>query len=293
MIRPFVYDNRVSVEFFPPRDNAGIERLRDHSQRLFDEVKPSYASVTYGAGGTTQQSTHDTLEVLSEISYEVVPHISCIGVRPDDIRRMLDEYQARGVRRLVALRGDLPSGMGGLENNELRYAVDLVKLIRKHYGDAFHISVAAYPETHPQAVSSAKDLDYFIEKVEAGADNAITQYFYNADAYFDFMDRLHARNVTIPVVAGIMPINNFAQIARFSQMCGAEIPRWLRHRFENHESDMDGLREFAKEVVVDLGVRLLEDGAPGLHFYTLNQAGPVIDIWTEIKKRVPHNQFAE
>lgn len=288
MNKQFTYDNRVSVEFFPPRDAAGMDRLKDTAEKLLKTINPSYASVTFGAGGSTQDGTRRTVSMISDLSYEAVPHISCIGSSVEQMYELLDYYKSQSIKKVVALRGDLPSGMGAVpELSELRYASDLVRVIRQHSGDWFHISVGAYPEVHPQATSAHTDLEYFIKKVEEGADSAITQYFYNADAYFDFVERLRAKNINIPVVAGIMPINNFMQIARFSQMCGAEVPRWMRERCLAYGDDRASLQGFAQEIVARLGERLLEQGAPGLHFYTLNQADAVINIWQQIKNTVP------
>jgi methylenetetrahydrofolate reductase (NADPH) len=213
---------------------------------------------------------------------QVAPHLSCIGATSSSISALLDHYRTQGVRRLVALRGDLPSGM--VDRGEFRYASDLVAFIRKHSGDWFHIEVAAYPETHPQASSPSQDLDNFIRKVDAGADGAITQYFYNAAAYFDFVERARARNVSIPIVPGIMPITNFTQLARFSDACGAEIPRWIRLRLAGFHDDVESLRAFGHDVVGSLCQTLVDAGVPGIHFYTLNQAGPSANLWRGLQR---------
>jgi methylenetetrahydrofolate reductase (NADPH) len=271
----------LSFEFFPPNTPEGVEKLRQ-ARRLLCELEPEFFSVTYGAGGSTQEKTVGIIGEISSEGLQVAPHLSCIGATAASIADLLDRYRAQGIRRLVALRGDLPSGM--VDRGEFRYASDLVTFIRKHSGDWFHIEVAAYPETHPQAPSPAHDLDNFLRKVDAGADGAITQYFYNAAAYFDFVDRARARNVTIPIVPGIMPITNFTQLARFSDACGAEIPRWIRLRLAGFNDDVESLRAFGHEVVTSLCQTLLDAGVPGIHFYTLNQAGPSSAIWRGLRR---------
>lgn len=270
-----------SLEYFPPRDDAGRERLVDTTKQLL-AIDPGYISVTYGAGGSTRAGTVETVQMVQDLGCEAVPHLACIGSQPEEISELLDFYQAKGVRRLVALRGDLPSGMG-LSSSPLRYAVDLVRLVREHSGDHFKLCVAAYPEMHPQASSFDDDIDHFIEKVQAGANIAITQYFYNADAYWDFVNRVQAKGCNIPIVAGIMPITNYTQLARFSNMCGAEIPRWVAKRLESYGDDRDSIRAFGHEVVTRLCDDLRRDGAPGIHFYTLNQAEPVLKIWRDLE----------
>lgn len=260
----------ISLEFFPSRDRASEERLLNAAQqmRVFD---PCYVSVTYGAGGATREGTISTVRLLRNMGYDAAPHLSCVGSSCEDLRALLWAYRDEGVRRLVALRGDLPSGMG-LSAGELRYASELVAFIRQETGDWFHIEVAAYPEMHPQAAGPAADLDHFVRKVNAGANAAITQYFFHAGAYFDFVDRVRARGVTVPVVPGIMPITNYKQLLRFSELCGAEIPRWIRLRLEEFGDDKPSLRAFGVDVVTELCQNLLDSGAPGLHFYTLNHA---------------------
>jgi methylenetetrahydrofolate reductase (NADPH) len=270
----------LSFEFFPPNTPEGMAKLKLARQALC-ELGPEFFSVTYGAGGSTQEKTIGVIGEIAEEGLQVAPHLSCIGATQTSIAELLDYYRARGIRRLVALRGDLPSGM--VDRGEFRYASDLVAFIRKHSGDWFHIEVAAYPETHPQAPTPTQDLDNFIRKVEAGADGAITQYFYNAAAYFDFVERARARNVTIPIVPGIMPITNFTQLARFSDSCGAEIPRWIRLRLAGFADDVDSLRAFGQEVVTSLCQTLVDGGAPGIHFYTLNQAGPSASVWRGLR----------
>ncbi|MGE0796766.1 MAG: methylenetetrahydrofolate reductase [NAD(P)H] [Lautropia sp.] len=269
-----------SFEFFPPNTPEGLVKLRQTRQALVP-LGPEFFSVTFGAGGSTQEKTVGVVGEIAAEGLQVAPHLSCIGASRDSITRLLDHYRAQGIRRLVALRGDLPSGM--VDRGEFRYGADLVRFIRAHSGDAFRIEVAAYPETHPQASSPAADLDHFVRKVEAGADAAITQYFFNAAAYFDFVDRVRARGITIPIVPGIMPITNYTQLARFSDNCGAEIPRWIRLRLAGFHDDVQSLRAFGHEVVTRLCESLLAQGAPGIHFYTLNQPGPSARIWTELR----------
>lgn len=272
-----------SLEYFPPREQAGRERLVGTTKQLL-EIDPAYISVTYGAGGSTRSGTTETLLMVKELGHEAVPHIACIGSQPEEIIELLDFYKDKGVRRVVALRGDLPSGMG-LSHSPLRYAVDLVRLIKEHSGDWFDISVAAYPEMHPQASSFNDDIDHFVEKVRAGADAAITQYFYNIDAYWDFVNRVQAKGVDIPIIAGIMPITNYTQLARFSKMCGAEIPRWIAKRLESYGDDIESIRAFGHEVVTKMCDNLRSGGAAGIHFYSLNQAEPVLKIWRELEAK--------
>lgn len=269
-----------SFEFFPPKTDEGMEKLRATRQQLA-ELKPRFFSVTFGAGGSTRERTFDTVcEIQRDSGIEAAPHLSCVGSTRDNIRDILDMYKSQGIRHIVALRGDLPSGMG--LPGEFRFANELVAFIREETGDHFHIEVAAYPEVHPQAPSADKDLENFKRKVEAGADSAITQYFFNADAYFHFVGRCEQCGVTLPIVPGIMPITNYTQLARFSDMCGAEIPRWIRKRLEGFGDDRDSIRAFGAEVVTRLCQTLLDAGAPGLHFYTMNQAGPTRAIWNNL-----------
>jgi methylenetetrahydrofolate reductase (NADPH) len=265
-----------SIEFFPPATPEGVEKLRLARAQLA-QLNPGFFSVTYGAGGSTRDRT---LEIVREIQAEnlsAAPHLSCIGATKDSIRDHLAEFREIGVKRVVALRGDLPSGMA--DPGEFRYANELVSFIREESGDAFHIEVAAYPEFHPQARSAEADITNFVRKMDAGANSAITQYFYNADAYFQFVDTVRARGVAAPIVPGIMPIASFTKLARFSDACGAEIPQWMRRRFEAFGDDTASIKAFGLDVVTALCERLLEGGAPGLHFYTLNQAGLTSTIW--------------
>ena len=268
-----------SFEFFPPKTAEGMEKLRATRKQLA-QLKPEFFSCTFGAGGSTRDRTLETvLEIQSE-GHAAAPHLSCIGSTQENIREILHTYQSNGIRHVVALRGDLPSGMA--DPGAFRYANELVAFIRQETGDWFNIEVAAYPEIHPQAKSAQDDLNAFVRKVQAGASAAITQYFYNADAYFRFVDDCHALGANIPIVPGIMPITNSTQLARFSDACGAEIPRWLRKRLEGYGDDLDAIRAFGLDVVTDLCDRLLQGGAPGLHFYTLNQAGPSSTIWQRL-----------
>ncbi|MFC4276006.1 methylenetetrahydrofolate reductase [NAD(P)H] [Achromobacter aloeverae] len=270
----------LSLEFFPPRDIAAQERLVRAAKQML-AMHPRYVSVTFGAGGSTREGTAGTVRIMRNLGVAAAPHLSCVGATREDLRGILRAYREEGVKQVVALRGDLPSGMGG-DAGELRYARDLVAFIREETGDWFHIEVAAYPETHPQAESPSVDLDHFVDKVQAGADSAITQYFFNPDAYFDFVDRARAKGVTVPIVPGIMPITNHSQLVRFSQMCGAEIPRWIRMRLAEFGDDKASIRSFGVDVVSDLCRRLLDQGAPGLHFYTLNNADAPMAIWKNL-----------
>ena len=274
-------DHFFSLEFFPPRDEESAQRLQKTTQDIL-VMKPGFISVTFGAGGSTQEGSIETVKMLQAQGVEAVPHISCIGNRPEQILAILEQFKQMGVNRIVALRGDLPSGMGLLENG-LRHASDLVALIREHYGDHFFIEVAAYPEMHPQADSPTADLENFITKVNAGANSAITQYFFNPDAYFEFADRVQAKGIHIPIVPGIMPIYNFSQLSRFSQMCGAEIPRWIRLRLAEFGDDKASIRAFGIDVISQLCQTLIDNGAPGLHFYTLNQSATTLAIWKNLE----------
>ncbi|ANY17922.1 methylenetetrahydrofolate reductase [NAD(P)H] [Bordetella pseudohinzii] len=271
----------LSLEFFPPRDIAAQERLVRAAKQML-AIQPRYVSVTFGAGGSTRAGTEETVRTLTNLGCDAAPHLSCIGASREQLRDILNHYREAGVHRVVALRGDLPSGMGG-DAGELRYASDLVRFIREETGDWFHIEVAAYPEMHPQAASPTADLDHFVAKVRAGADAAITQYFFNADAYFDFVDRAQARGVAIPIVPGIMPITNYSQLSRFSEMCGAELPRWIRLRLAEFGDDKASIRAFGVDVVTELCQTLLDNGVPGLHFYTLNQSEATLGIWKNLQ----------
>ena len=268
-----------SIEFFPPKTPEGAEKLRV-TRRKLAELNPKYFSVTFGAGGSTQQGTLDTVLDIMADGHLAAPHLSCIGATRASIRAVLQQFQDKGIRRLVALRGDLPSGYGGA--GELRYANELVEFIRAETGDWFHIEVAAYPEVHPQARSPQDDLLAFERKIKAGANAAITQYFYNADAYFQFVDNAQKLGIAVPIVAGIMPITNYTQLMRFSDMCGAEIPRWVRLKLASFGDDSASIKAFGLDVVTSLCERLLAGGAPGLHFYSMNQAVATTAIWQRL-----------
>jgi len=268
-----------SFEFFPPRTDEGVAKLRAAWHQLA-QLKPRFFSVTYGAGGSTRERTLGTVLEIRQAGHEAAPHLSCIGSSREDILATLDLYKSEGIRHIVALRGDLPSGTASA--GELAHANELVALIRAHTGDWFDVEVACYPEFHPQSKSPADDLAQFQRKVEAGANGAITQYFYNADAYFRFIDECEALGLDLPIVPGIMPIANFSQLARFSDACGAEIPRWIRLKLQGFGDDTASIRSFGLDVVTDLCDRLLAQGAPGLHFYTMNRAGLTTTIWQRL-----------
>ena len=265
----------ISFEFFPPKTPESAEKLRVVRQQLYAQ-KPEFCSVTYGAGGSTQEGTFSTVRQILKEGVQAASHLSCIGASHDSVRQELATLKAMGVKRLVALRGDLPSGYG--MGGAFHYASDLVSFIRAETGQYFHIEVAAYPEVHPQAKSPQDDLHHFARKIQAGANSAITQYFYNADAYFRFVDEARKLGLNVPIVAGIMPITNYTQLMRFSDMCGAEIPRWVRLKLASFGDDAESIRAFGLDVVTQLCEQLLKGGAPGLHFYTLNQAAPTMAI---------------
>jgi methylenetetrahydrofolate reductase (NADPH) len=268
-----------SFEFFPPKTAEGKERLRAAWMQL-GQLQPKFFSCTFGAGGSTREGTLDTVLEIRAAGYQAAPHLSCIASSRAELRAQLEKYRSHGIRHIVALRGDLPSGLAS--SGELRYANELVAFIRETTGDWFHIEVACYPEYHPQTRSAADEIRNFKRKIDAGANSSITQYFYNADAYFRFVDDCEAAGVAIPIVPGIMPIGNFAQLARFSDACGAEIPRWLRFKLEGYRDDTASIRSCGLDVVTRLCDDLLTAGAPGLHFYTLNQAGLSTTIWQRL-----------
>jgi len=268
-----------SFEFFPPQTPEGTERLAATRKKLAP-LKPEFFSVTFGAGGSTRDRTLETVQQIKAEGYSAAPHLSCIGSTRENIRAILDTYRNLGINRIVALRGDLPSGMA--TTGEFQHANELVSFIREQTGDHFHIEVAGYPEIHPQAKSAHNDLLNFKRKIEAGANSAITQYFYNSDSYFRFVDECRKLGVTVPIVPGIMPIVKFAQLARFSDACGAEIPRWMRKTLEGFGDDSEAIQAFGLDVVTTLCERLLAGGAPGLHFYTLNHAAPSVAIWKRL-----------
>jgi len=268
-----------SFELFPPQTPEGVEKLRLTRQQLA-RFNPKFFSVTFGAGGSTRERTLETVLEIQAEGHVVAPHLSCIGSTQQNIRTILEKYYEAGIRHIVALRGDLPSGMA--QAGEFRYASELVAFIRQEYGSSFHIEVAAYPEYHPQARSAQADFDNFKRKIETGASSAITQYFYNADAYFHFVELCETAGLNIPVVPGIMPINKFSQLVRFSDTCGAEIPRWIRKKLESYGDDSESIQAFGLDVVTGLCEQLLQAGAPGLHFYTLNSANLTSAIWQRL-----------
>lgn len=269
-----------SFEFFPPRTPEGKAKLRATWQELA-KLKPRFFSCTYGAGGSTREGTLDTVLEIIGGGHQAAPHLSCVASTRRDIAEQLERYKAAGIRHLVALRGDLPSGIAA--SGEFRYASELVAFIRQTTGDWFRIEVACYPEYHPQTRNAADEVKNFRKKVDAGANAAITQYFYNADAYFRFVDECRAAGLAVPIVPGMMPIGNYSQLARFSDACGAEIPRWMRVKLEGYRDDAASIRAFGLDVVTDLCAKLLAAGAPGLHFYTLNQAALSAEIWRRLK----------
>ena len=265
----------VSIEFFPPNTPAGSDRLKAVVQDLA-AVKPEFFSVTYGAGGSTRDKTLATVREIAEAGFEAAPHLSCVGSTHDGIREILATYRAQGIRRLVALRGDLPSGTAVA--GEFRFAAELVRFIRETQGDDWHIEVAAYPEVHPEQRYARRDVQHFANKVKAGASSAITQFFYNPDAYFHFVDEVRALGVAVPIVPGIMPFHNYAKVAQFAARDGIEIPRWVAMKMEGYMDDAASIRAFGLDVVTRLCERLLAGGAPGLHFYALNQSGLTLEI---------------
>ncbi|MBK1695296.1 methylenetetrahydrofolate reductase [NAD(P)H] [Chromatium weissei] len=270
-----------SVELFPPKTAEGMAKLKLEINQL-NTLNPAYFSVTYGAGGSTRDGTLNTVAWLRELNIDTAPHLACIGSTREQVHELLTHYQTLGIRRLVALRGDMPSGMGAGERGNFHYANELVQFIRTEFGATFSIEVAAYPEYHPQANHPARDFENFKRKVDAGANGAITQYFYNADAYFAFVANCQRNGIHIPIVPGIMPITNYTQLARFSDSCGAEIPRWIRRKLEGFGDDVESIRAFGHEVVLNLCQQLIAGGAPGLHFYTMNQSAPIIRLWNEL-----------
>ena len=273
-------EKSFSFEFFPSKTDKGAESLALVSAELAS-LNPDFFSVTYGAGGSTQDATVDTvISIQEKTGIPTAPHLSCIGSEKAQIRDLLQFYKEKGVNRIVALRGDLPSGMQNI--GEFHYANDLVEFIRAETGDHFQIEVAAYPEQHPQANSYDEDVDNFCVKLKAGADRAITQYFFNADAYFHFVDQLQKRQIDTPILPGIMPISNFTQMARFSDSIGAEIPRWLRKQFESYGDDTDSIKKLGSEFITKMCQELLDQGAPGLHFYSMNKVEPSKTIWNNL-----------
>lgn len=269
-----------SFEFFPPRTEEGVLKLRTVREQL-SAVKPAFFSVTFGAGGSTKEGTWNTVLEIARAGQPVAPHISCIGTTRESVRELIEGYQSHGIRRLVALRGDLPSGAAG-GTGDFAYANELVAFIREHTGDWFHIEVAAYPEFHPQSRSAHEDLKAFARKVNAGANSAITQFFYNSDAYFRFVDDAQKLGVTAPIVPGVMPLTNYTQIKRFCEKSAIELPRWIEERLRAYGDDTAAIKAFGLDVVTDLCEQLLSVGVPGLHFYTMNQAGPTLQLWQRL-----------
>ncbi|MEY2776596.1 MAG: methylenetetrahydrofolate reductase [Pseudomonadota bacterium] len=270
---------QISLEFFPPKSSAASEALGGVAQALA-ALSPAYVSVTYGAGGSTREGTAATVAQMRKQFGSVAPHVSCIGASADELHALLQGYQSQGIDRMVALRGDLPSGFG--QGGDFAHAIDLVRFARQHFGSHFSIEVAAYPEIHPQARSAQADLDHFVAKMKAGADGAITQYFFNSDAYFRLVDDAYARGVEAPITPGIMPITNYTQLARFSDSCGTEIPRWIRQRLAGFGDDAESIKAFGLDVVTDLVDQLVTAGVPGLHFYTMNRAEPTLAICQQL-----------
>ena len=273
-------DNLYSLEFFPPKTPEGVAKLRAARAQLA-QLSPAFCSVTFGAGGSTRERTLETVLEIRAEGMAAAPHLSCIGSTRTSLAEVLAQYRAHGIRHLVALRGDLPSG--SVDAGEFRYANELVAFIREETGDWFHVDVAAYPEMHPQAGSPQLDLANFKRKVDAGANSAITQYFYNPDAYSRFVDDCEAIGVRVPIVPGIMPIASASKLARFSDACGAEIPRWVRKQLEAYGDDVQSIQAFGEQVITEMCEKLLQGGAPGLHFYTLNQAEPSLAVWNNLK----------
>jgi methylenetetrahydrofolate reductase (NADPH) len=272
----------ISFEFFPPQTPEGAEKLTAARMHLAT-LKPEFFSCTFGAGGSTQDRTLDTIKLIHAEGHQAAPHLSCVGGTRENISSLLNTYKEMGIQRIVALRGDLPSGMASI--GEFHYANELVSFIRAQTGEHFHIEVAAYPEFHPQANSAREDMLNFKRKIDAGANSAITQYFFNADAYFRLVDETHKLGVTAPIVPGIMPIVRYSQLARFSDMCGAEIPRWMRKTMEGYGDDVESVQAFGRDAVTQLCEKLIAGGAPALHFYTLNQANASIDILNRLGYR--------
>ncbi len=271
---------RISFEYFPPKTEQGKEKLINETTPALNALNPEFFSVTYGAGGSTRDTTLGVVSTIREAGIDVAPHLSFGGDDEDTVAKLLDTYRERGINRLVALRGDMPSGMGGAM--QLVYANQLVAFIRERTGDHFNIEVAAYPEIHPEATSYDSDVQYLKGKLDAGANRAITQYFYNVESYFYFLDQCAAAGIDKPIYAGIMPITNYANLSRFSRNCGAEIPRWICKRMESYGNDLESVRKFGIELVTQLCQTLLDNGAPGIHFYTMNQVEPTQEIYNNL-----------
>lgn len=272
-----------SCEFFPPKTDQGLEKLFSTAEILKAELNPAFFSVTFGAGGSTRETTFNAVtRLMQHTGCDVAPHLSCIGSSKEQLKEILDDYQQQGIKRLVSLRGDMPSGT--VSHGDFNHANELVSFIRENYQQHFHIEVAAYPETHPQAASASKDLAHFVNKVNAGANSAITQYFYNIDSYYYFIESCEKKGIDIPIVPGIMPITNYSNLARFSEMCGADIPQWLRRKLESYADDVESIKDFGADFVSAMSQKLLDMGAPGLHFYTMNQSEATLRIWNNLNK---------
>ena len=269
-------DKRFSIEFFPPKTDIGREKLEALWGKLNTELNPEFFSVTYGAGGSTRDNTFNIIKAMRKQGIDVAPHLSFGGDNEASMTDLLDQYKALGVNRIVALRGDIPSGSGAVS---MVYANELVEFIRKHSGNHFNLEVAAYPEVHPESDSYTSEIKYFKQKLDAGANSAITQYFFNPDSYFHFQDACAKAGIDKPLYVGLMPITNFANLQRFSKACGADIPRWLAHKVESYGNDQASITEFGKEFIIDLGQKLLDNGCPGIHFYSMNQYEPTADIY--------------
>jgi len=274
-------DKRFSIEFFPPKTDVGREKLENVWSKLDKELSPEFFSVTYGAGGSTRDNTLGIVKAMRAQGIDVAPHLSFGGDDEASMTALLDEYKALGVKRIVALRGDIPSGAGAVR---MVYANELVEFIRNHSGDHFNLEVAAYPEIHPESDSYDSEISYFKQKLDAGANSAITQYFFNADSYFHFQDSCAKAGIDKPLYVGLMPITNFANLQRFSKACGADIPRWLVHKVESYGNDQASVIEFGKEFIIELGEKLLANGCPGIHFYSMNQYEPTVDIYKALAK---------
>lgn len=276
-------EKSYSCEFFPPKTEQGMEKLFSTSEILSERISPSFFSVTFGAGGSTRETTFDAVtKIAKHTGIDVAPHLSCIGSTQQQLKEILDSYREQGVKRIVTLRGDLPSGTAAY--GDFSHASELVSFIRQNYNDYFHLEVAAYPEFHPQSKTATSDLEFFKLKVLAGANSAITQYFYNIDSYFYFVDSCEKMGLDLPIVPGIMPITNYSKLARFSNLCGAEIPQWIRRRLEAYADDIDSIKDFGADVVSTMCQKLIDEGAPGLHFYTMNQTEATLRIWDNLSR---------
>ncbi|VAW56300.1 5,10-methylenetetrahydrofolate reductase [hydrothermal vent metagenome] len=276
------HKKHFSCEFFPPKTDKGMSKLLITADTLKTEMNPEFFSVTFGAGGSTRENTFNAVtKIHQSTGCEVAPHLSCIGSSKQQLTEILDSYTQQGIKRIVTLRGDMPSG--AVSHSDFNYANELISFIREHYNNHFHVEIAAYPECHPQSKNVTDDIKFFKQKVNAGANSAITQYFYNIDSYFYFIDNCEKAGLDLPIVPGIMPITNYSNLARFSNMCGAEIPKWLRQKLESYADDTDAIKDFGCDFVSNMCQKLLDMGAPGLHFYSMNQTEATLHIWNNIK----------